>query len=717
MKMRKFPPNPQLQTAVQLRRASHQRHAFSIQTESSMSSLDDTVKLLKISADTKNLGFGKIIHALLIVTNQATPDHVIQTNSLINLYSKCGQIKIARQLFDEMRERNVVSWSGLMAGYLHNGFPLEVLRLFKTMALVDDFRPNEYVLATVLSSCSDCGSILEGMQCHGHVLKSGLVFHQYVKNALTYMYTTCSDVEGAMKVLNSVPGSDVYTFNSIIKGLVEHGYLTEALEVLGRMTKECVTWDSVTYVSVFGLCTGLKDLKLGLQVHNQIVKTNVEFDEFVGSAVIDMYGKCGETSIARNVFDGLQSHNVVLWTAILAAYLQNGCFEEALKLFFHMELEGVKPNEYTFAVLLNSCAGLSALGHGNSVHAQAEKSGLKQYIIVGNALINMYAKSGNIEAANKVFTDMVYRDSITWNAIISGYAHHGLGKEALIIFQDMLAAEETPNYVTFVGVLSACAHLGWVREGFYYLHQLMNQLGIEPGLEHYTCIVGLLCRAGLLEQAKNFMRSNPVKWDVVAWRTLLSACHVHRNYRLGKHVAEIVLRMDPEDVGTYILLSNMHAKANRWDGVVRIRKLMRERIVKKEPGVSWIEIRNHTHVFVSDDNKHPEFSQIYEKVRELLADIKPLGYAPNIAAVLHDVEEEQKEDYLSYHSEKLAIAYSLIKTPSEAPIRVIKNLRMCDDCHSAVKLISKVTNRVIIVRDVNRFHCFRDGCCSCGGYW
>ncbi|GFS30751.1 pentatricopeptide repeat (PPR) superfamily protein [Actinidia rufa] len=610
--MRKLPPNTKLQTAVQLRRASHQRHAFSIQTESSLSSLDDTVKLLKISADTKNLGFGKIIHALLIVTNQATPYHVIQTNSLINLYSKCGQIKIARQLFDEMRERNVVSWSGLMAGYLHNGFPLEVLRLFKTMALVDDFRPNEYVLATVLSSCADCGSIVEGMQCHGHVLKSGLVFHQYVKNAVTYMYTTCSDVEGAMKVLNSVPGSDVYTFNSIIKGLVEHGYLTEALEVVGRMAKECVTWDSVTYVSVFGLCTDLKDLKLGLQVHNQIVKTNVEFDEFVGSAVIDMYGKCGEISIARNVFDGLQSHNVVLWTALLAAYLQNGCFEEALKLFFHMELEGVKPNEYTFAVLLNSCAGLSALGHGNSVHARAEKSGLKQYIIVGNALINI---------------------------------------------------------------------------------------------------------VGLLEQAENFMRSNPVKWDVVAWRTLLSACHVHRNYRLGKHVAEIVLRMDPEDVGAYILLSNMHAKAKRWDGVARIRKLMRERIVKKEPGVSWIEIRTHTHVFVSDDNKHPEFSQIYEKVRELLADIKPLGYAPNTAAVLHDVEEEQKEDYLSYHSEKLAIAYGLIKTPSEAPIRVIKNLRMCDDCHSAVKLISKVTNRVIIVRDVNRFHCFRDGCCSCGGYW
>ncbi|KAL6960779.1 hypothetical protein U1Q18_038542 [Sarracenia purpurea var. burkii] len=714
--MRKIPANAHLQTSTCF--LPKTRVFFSNQTKPSLSCLEDTVKLLKITADTKNLKFGKTIHALLIITDQATPNHLIQTNSLINLYSKCGQTSTAHQLFYGMHKRNVVSWSGLMAGYLHNGAPLEVLRLFKTMTLVNDLRPNEYILATSISACADYGLIIEGRLCHGYSLKSGLVFHQYVKNALTYMYSMCSDVEGALRVLNSIPGSDVFTYNSIIKGLVEQGYFTKALEVLGRLENECLAWDTITYVNVFGLCTGLKDLKLGLQVHNRMLKTtNVEFDEFVGSSIIDMYGKCGEISIARNVFDLLQTRNVVSWTSILAAYLQNGCFEEALILFFHMELECVMPNEYTFAVLLNSCAGLTALGHGNSVHARVEKSGFKHHVIVGNALINMYAKSGNIEAANEVFMGMAYRDYVTWNAMICGYSHHGLGKEALNVFQAMLAAEEPPNYVTFVGVLSACAHLGWVREGFYYLHQLMNQLGIEPGLEHYTCIVGLLCRAGLLEQAENFMKSTRVKWDVVAWRTLLSACHVHRNYRLGERVAEIVMHMDPDDVGTYILLSNLHAKAKRWDRVSRIRKAMRGRIIKKEPGVSWIEIRNSTHVFVSDDNKHPEFSQIYEKVRKLLDEIKPLGYVPNIATVLHDVEEEHMEDCLSYHSEKLAIAYGLIKTPWEAPIRVIKNLRMCDDCHSAVKLISKVTNRVIIVRDVNRFHCFRDGGCSCGDYW
>lgn len=676
-----------------------------------------TIQLLKVSADTKNLRFGKMIHAHFIITNQVTKDNIVQVNSLINLYAKCDQIMVARILFDGMRKRNVVSWGALMAGYFHNGLVLEVLRLFKTMISVDYMRPNEYIFATIISSCSDSGQVVEGWQCHGYALKSGLVFHQYVKNALICMYSRRSDVKGAMSVWYEVPGLDVFSYNIIINGLLENGYPSEALEVLDRMVDECIVWDNVTYVTAFGLCSHLKDLRLGLQVHCRMFRTGAEYDSFVSSAIIDMYGKCGNILNARKVFNRLQTKNVVSWTAILAAYSQNGCFEEALNFFPEMEVDGLLPNEYTFAVLLNSCAGISALGHGKLLHARIKKSGFEDHIIVGNALINMYSKSGSIEAAHKVFLEMIYRDSITWSAMICGLSHHGLGREALVVFQEMLAAKECPHYVTFVGVLSACAHLGSVQEGFYYLNQLMKQTGIEPGVEHYTCIVGLLCKAGRLDEAENFMKSTPVKWDVVAWRTLLSACHVHQNYGLGKKVAELVLQMDPGDVGTYILLSNMYAKAKRWDGVVKIRKLMRERNVKKEPGASWIEIRNSIHVFVSEGKTHPESNQIYEKVQELLTMIRPMGYVPDIAAVFHDVEDEQKREYVSYHSEKLAIAYGLMKTPSGAPIRVIKNLRMCVDCHSAVKLISKVTNRMIIVRDANRFHCFGDGGCSCADYW
>ncbi|KAK6266854.1 hypothetical protein QUC31_017691 [Theobroma cacao] len=680
--------------------------------------LKHIIKLLKVSADTKNLRLGKIIHTHLLVADRTSRENsVYPLNSLIHLYAKCSQISTAQKVFDRMPDRNLVSWCSLMTGYLQIGFSLEVLNLFKNMALVDNLRPNEYSFALVFSACSECGKVLEGRQCHGYVLKSGLDFHQYVKNALINMYSKLSDVEGAMRVFSLVPGYDVLLYNSTLNGLLENGFLNEGVEVLERMIGECLEWDSVTYVTLFGLCACIKGLKLGTQVHCRGLKSGVQLDVFVNSAIINMYGKCGEAFNARKVFDRLQVRNVVLWTAIMDAYFQNGCFEEALNLFSEMKLDDISPNEFTFAVMLNSTAGLSALRHGHVLYGEIEKSGFKDHVIVGNALINMYAKCGNIEAASKVFSEMMYRDSITWNVMICGYSHHGLGKEAMAVFQDMLAVGECPNYVTFVGVLSACSHLALVKEGLYYLNQFMRQFGVEPGLEHYTCVVGLLSKAGLLDEAEKFLRSIPVKLDVIAWRTLLSACHVHRNYVFGRHIAGLLLEMDPNDVGTYTLLSNIYAKAKKWDEVVKIRKLMRDRNIKKEPGVSWIEIRNVTHVFVSEDCKHPESSQIYEKVKELLAKIKPLGYVPDVAAVLHDVEEEQKEDYLSYHSEKLAIAYGLMQTPLEAPIRVFKNLRMCDDCHSAVKLISKITNRMIIVRDANRFHRFQNGCCSCADYW
>lgn len=610
-----------------------------------------------------------------------------------------------------------------MAGYLHDGFCFKVLELFKTMIVAGDeygnerLCPNKYVLSTVLSCCANHGLLCEGLQCHGYAVKCGLIFHLYVKNALLSMYSVCGEVFGAMAVFSEVPGADKCTYNTILTGLLENGFLSESMSVFRKMVAEGVEWDIASFVGVFGLCARSKDLNLGLQVHARGVKTNFMFDAYFSCAIIDMYGKCGKVSKARKAFDTLEIRTVVSWTTILAAYFQNDNFEETLKLFLEMELDSVKPNEYTFAVLLNACASLSASGYGNSLHARVYKVGYKDYVVVGNALINMYSKNGNIEAASSSFAMMKLRDSVTWNSMISGYSHHGLGNEALNVFHGMLDEKRLPDYVTFIGVLSACGHLGRVEEGFYYLYHLMYKMGIEPGLEHYTCVVGLLGKAGKLIEAENFMRSTPIKWDIIAWRTLLNACHVHGNYGIGTKVAEVLFQLNPDDVGTCILLSNMHAKAKRWDGVSKIRKLMKGRNIKKEPGLSWTEIKNTTHVFVSDDSEHPESVQIHKKIKELLSEIKRFGYVPDVASALHDVEDEQREDNLTFHSEKLAIAFALMQTPPNAPIRIIKNLRICDDCHSAAKLISKVTKRLIIIRDVNRFHSFKDGFCSCADYW
>ncbi|KZV52199.1 hypothetical protein F511_07154 [Dorcoceras hygrometricum] len=684
-----------------------------------MLNLKDIRRFLKSSSDVKNLKLGKSIHAQLIISNHISRFHVIERNSLINFYSKCGETVTARQLFDKMRRRNIVSWGSIMAGYLQHGYDAEVLRLCRNMVKEDKLDPNKFILAIVISCCSKCGLLDEGQQCHGYAVKSGLMIHSYVKNALVSLYSTWSAVKEAMQVLHSDPRSDICTYNSLLSGFLDQGYMGEASDVLGMMMSECEIkeWDIVAFVNVFGFCTLVKDLNLGRQIHNIVSKTGVDCDLFVGSATIDMYGKCGEISSMRKVFYNLQTKNVVTWTSLLSAYMQNECFEEALKQLSQIDLEDVVPNEYTFAVLLNSCAGLSAVGYGKLLHARVEKIGMNYYTNVGNAVIYMYSRCGLIEDAKSAFRNILFPDIISWNSMISGCSNHGLGEEALTEFQQMLAAKQQPNYVTFVGVLSACASLGRVDEGFHYMDHMMREIGIEPGLEHYTCIVGLLCRAGRLDEAENFIRSKPIRWDIVAWRTLLNACHVHRHYGLGKRVAEIVLNMNPSDVGTYILMSNLHAKARRWDKVAVIRKLTREKKIKKEPGLSWIEIRNDTHIFVSDDNRHAESVHIREKLNKLLIEIKSLGYIPDTASELHDVEEEQKEEYLSYHSEKLAISYGLMKTPPGAPIRVIKNLRICDDCHSAAKYISKATKRTIIVRDVHRFHHFREGCCSCADYW
>ncbi|KAF3582210.1 hypothetical protein DY000_02033971 [Brassica cretica] len=600
--------------------------------------------LLKLCANSSYLKTGESIHAHLIVKDLLSrPEDAWQINSLINLYAKRGEAHHrARKLFDSMPERNVVSWCTLMKGYQDSGSDSEVLKLFKSMLISFKSKPNEFVATVVIKSCSSSGRIKEGKQCHGCFLKHALTSHEYVRNTLLYMYSSCSGAREAIRVLDDLPYCDLLAFNSALSGYLEHGgSLGEALEVLRKMAiEEDLVWDEVTYMSSLKLCSSFRDLNMARQIHSRMVR-----------------------------------------------------------LGFHCVAE------------------LCLLKHGGLLHGLVVKSGFRSHVMVGNALVNMYAKSGSIQDAWKTFSGMNFRDIITWNVMICGFSHHGLGKEALEVFEEMMVAGEFPNRITFVGVLHACSHMGFVEQGRYYFHHLMKRFNVEPNLQHYTCVVGILSKAGLFEEVESFMREAPVQWDVVAWSSLLNACYVRRNYSLGKKVAEYAIEMYPNNSGIYILLSNIHAKSKEWDGVARVRSLMKERRVKKEPGVSWICIRNQTHTFLSEDNQHSEIVLIYAKVKEVLSKIRPLGYSPDVAGGYHDVDAEQSESNLSYHSEKLAVAYGLMKTPENSPLYVTKNVRICDDCHSAIKLISRLSNRLIVVRDSNRFHHFQNGQCSCCGYW
>lgn len=409
--------------------------------------------------------------------------------------------------------------------------------------------------------------------------------------------------------------------------------------------------------------------------------------------------------------------NDVTWNTVIVGHVQLGDGEKALRLFLNMLEYRVQATEVTYSSALRACASLAALEPGLQIHSLTVKTTFDKDIVVTNALIDMYAKCGSIKDARLVFDLMNKQDEVSWNAMISGYSMHGLGREALRIFDKMQETEVKPDKLTFVGVLSACANAGLLDQGQAYFTSMIQDHGIEPCIEHYTCMVWLLGRGGHLDKAVKLIDEIPFQPSVMVWRALLGACVIHNDIELGRISAQHVLEMEPQDKATHVLLSNMYATAKRWDNVASVRKNMKRKGVKKEPGLSWIESQGIVHSFTVGDTSHPEVRVINGMLEWLHMKTKKAGYIPNYNVVLLDVEDEEKERLLWVHSERLALSFGIIRTPSGSPIRIMKNLRICVDCHAAIKCISKVVQREIVVRDINRFHHFQEGLCSCGDYW
>eukprot|EP01018_Ginkgo_biloba_P022118 Gb_05942 [translate_table: standard] len=637
-------------------------------------------------------------------------------NVLVDMYAKCGNPDSARNVFDKMLVRNVISWTTMIVGYTQNSWNEEAINIFQQMQWAG-MKPDQFTFASVLSACASLAALEEGNQLHAHVIKVGLESDEFVKNALVDMYAKCESIAQARNAFDNMLEQSVVSFNAMIAGYAQHGLADEALKLLRQMQRAAMKPNQSTFVSIFRACATVGAMEQGKQVHAHVIKSEIVSDIFVESALVDVYSKCASIGDARKTFTRMSERDIVSWNAMIAGYTQNGHGEEALKLYCQMQWAGMKPNHFTFVGVLTSCASLAALEQGIQVHTKIIKIGFESDVYVGNALVDMYAKCGSIEDASILFDRMLNRDVVCWNAMIARYAQHGCGMEALKLFEQMQGAGVKPNHITFIGVLSACSHVGLVSEGHRYFESMNADYGIAPRMEHCACMVDLLGRAGHLDKAENFIYQMPFEPGAVVWRTLLAACRVYGNIELGKHAAGHVLELEPQDSGTYVLLSNIFASAGRWDDVTKVRKLMNDRGVKKEPGRSWIEIQNRVHVFVVGDRSHPQTSNIYAKLEDLTEQIKGAGYVPDTNFVLHDAEQEQKEHSLSYHSEKLAIAFGLINTASGTRIRVIKNLRVCGDCHTAFKFISDIVNREIVVRDANRFHHFKDGQCSCGDYW
>eukprot|EP01018_Ginkgo_biloba_P037424 Gb_17094 [translate_table: standard] len=672
------------------------------------------LSVLSACAHLRALPQGKWIHDF--INRSGFETDVAVCNSLLSMYVKCGSIETARHLFDKMAERNVISWSTMIAGYGHSGHALEALILFKQMQLAG-VKPNSITIVGLIPACAHLGALQQGKCVHEYTIRNGFDSDVSVGNSLVAMYAKCGNLHIARQLFDKMPTRDVVSWSAMIGGYTQNGHAPEALALFNQMQQADVKPNSVTMLSVLSACAQSGALQQGKWIHDYIGRNGFESDVSVWNSLIDMYAKCGSMELACQLFDKMSKRDVVSWNAMIVGYAQNGHAKEALTLFYRMQQAEVTPDSFTMVSVLLACAHLGALQQGQLMHDYIIKSGLESDVFVGTALIDMYAKCGTIDIARQYFDHMLYRDVVSWSAMIAGYGMHGHGEDALALFFQLQQTGTKPDNIIFISVLSACSHAGLVDEGWQLFYYMSRDYSITPRVEHYACMVDLLGRAGKLYEAQHFIRNMPLEPNVDVWGALLGACKIHNNIDLGERVAEYLFDLETKDAGHYILLSNIYAAAGKWDDAAKVRKMMKERGLRKTPGCSLIEVDKKVHAFFVGDKSHPQSEEIYATLESLSGQMEELGYVPNMNFVLHDVEEEMKQHILHSHSEKLAIAFGLLNTRPGTTIRITKNLRVCVDCHSATKFISKIVKRQIIVRDANRFHRFTDGLCSCGDYW
>lgn len=526
------------------------------------------------------------------------------------------------------------------------------------------------------------------------------------------MYLKFNLFADAHRLFDEMPERNVVSFTAMISSLVNRKRHVEALELLVCMQREGIKPNMYTFSSVLKACAELWTV---WAMHCWIVKYGLDSDVFVRSSLVDVYAKYGDLESGHRVFKEMETRDLVVWNSIVGGFAQSGDCWRAIGLFIEMKRCGFLANQGTLTSVLRACTGMVVFEMGRQVHVHVLK--FKRDLILNNALLDMYCKCGSLEEAGAVFVRMNEKDVISWSTMISGLAQNGRSLEALKLFESMEITGPKPNYITMLGVLFACSHAGLVDKGWYYFRMMEELFGIQPGQEHYGCMVDLLARAGKLQEAAEFIKDMDFEPDTVIWRTLLGACRARKEVNLASYAAKEVLKREPGDEGTYILLSNIYADSHRWNEVEELRELMRDRGVRKEPGRSWIEVGKETHVFIAGDFSHPQGDGIRRELTRLISRVKEIGYVPDTEFVLHDLGGEQKEELLRYHSEKLAIAFGLMNSTEGKPVRVMKNLRICGDCHTFAKLVAKAEGKSIVVRDPVRFHHFRDGTCSCGDYW
>lgn len=700
-----------------------------------------------LSACSKILAICEGIQVHGVIIKMGLEKDLFVRNSLIHLYAECGKIEMGRKVFDKMPERNVVSWTSLINGYAGTDLAKEAVSLFFEM--VDSgVEPNSVTMVCAISACAKLKDFELGRRVCDYIGELGVKFNTHMVNALVDMYMKCGDIGAARKLFDRCLDKNLVLYNTIISNYIGHGLAKEAEVIFNEMLKHGPRPDRVTLLSVIAACSMLGDLSTGKSSHAYVLRNGLECWDSIGNAIIDMYMKCGkresacrvfehmpnktvvswnsslagsvregDLELARKIFDEMPESDLVSWNTMIGALVQESMFEEAIELFREMQKNRMKPDRVTMVGIASACGYLGAFDHAKWVYTYILKNGIHIDLQLGTALVDMFSRCGDSYSGMIVFNGMEKRDVSAWTAAIGAMAMGGNAEGAVELFDEMLRQEVKPDDIVFVALLTACSHGGSVEKGRQVFNSMKKTHGICPQIVHYGCMVDLLGRAGLLEEALDLIQSMPMEPNDVIWGSFLAACRTHKNVGLAQYAADKITELAPDETGIHVLLSNIYAFGGQWDDVARVRLQLKEKGVQKMPGLSSIDVNGMIHDFISGDESHPENTNIDLMLKEINCRLSEVGYVPDITNVLLDVDLREKEHLLSRHSEKLAMAFGLISTGQGMPIRVVKNLRMCSDCHSFAKLVSKLYKREITIRDNKRYHFFKQGFCSCRDFW
>ncbi|RVX22459.1 Pentatricopeptide repeat-containing protein DOT4, chloroplastic [Vitis vinifera] len=695
-------------------------------------------------------------------------------NKLVVLYCKNQwSLEDARKLLDEIPNRTVPAYAALIRSYCRSEQWDELFSLFRLM-VYEGMLPDKYLVPTILKACSAMLLLRIGKMVHGFVIRKSVESDVFVGNALIHFYSNCGDLGSSRSVFHSMQERDVVSWTALISAYMEEGLLDEAKHIFHLMQLDGVKPDLISWSALLSGFARNGEIDLALETLEEMperglqptvnslewdylrqfmncLKHGIVGNVYVEGSVIDMYSKCGSYDYAEKVFVKAENKNTAMWNEMIAAYVNEGKVEDALGLLRSMQKDGwkpdvfrimqspsdgcnpnevlnlsMRPNPITITGALPACADLNLWRQGKEIHGYTLRNGFEPNIFVSSALVDMYAKCHDMDSANKpeealkLFLEMLGEglqpSSITFmilfpacgdiaairfgrglhgyaakcqldelknaiaSALIDMYAKcvHGMARNAFAVFVQMELLGILPDHITFVSLLSACARDGLVEEGWKYFNSMEISYGVAATLEHYTCMVGILGGAGLLDEALDFIRQMPPP-DACMWATLLQACRVHSNPEIGERAAKALFELEPDNATNYMLLSNIYVSSGMWDFAKNLRSFMRGRM------------------------------------GQLARKMELSGYFP--LDPVFDDEEKELDPFSCLHTEKLAICFGIISSNTYRPVHVSKNIRMCIDCHTSAKLISKIDGREIFVKDVCFYHHMKDGICSCQDRW